>query len=55
MPKPENIFAEPLETCSLEPRAGFGRAGNAETALQAIGSHIRCDPADPTCHPEDLS
>ncbi len=56
MPEPETIIAEPPETCSLEPRAGFARGGdNGETAPQAIGSHTRCDRADLQCHSVDLS
>jgi uncharacterized protein (DUF2237 family) len=55
MPEPNNVLAEPLETCSPESPAGFTRRGNCETALQAIGSHTRCDRADLTCHPVDLS
>ena len=55
MPEPNNVFAEPLETSSLESPAGFARCGNAETALQAIGSHTVCDRADLKCHPVDLS
>ncbi|WP_296806107.1 DUF2237 family protein [Thiocapsa sp.] len=55
MPKPKNVLAEPLETCSLEPRGGFTRCGNCETALQAIGSHTVCDLAELKYHSVDLS
>ncbi|SDX63873.1 DUF2237 family protein [Thiocapsa roseopersicina] len=55
MPEAENILAEPPETCSLKPRAGFTRCGNCETALQAIGSYTVCDRAVLKCHPEELS
>jgi uncharacterized protein (DUF2237 family) len=55
MPEPKNVLAEPLETCSPEPRAGFTRGGNCETALQAIGAHTVVDRADLKCHPVDLS
>ncbi|EGV17972.1 hypothetical protein [Thiocapsa marina] len=55
MPESDTLFAEPPETCSMKPRAGFTRSGNGETALQAIGSPGRCDRADLQCHPGDLS
>ncbi len=55
MPESDTLFAEPLETCSMKPRAGFTCCGNGETPLQAIGSHTVCDRADLTCHPVDLS
>ena len=55
MPEPEDGLEEPLKTGSPEPRAGFARGGNCETALRAIGSHTVCDRADLTCHPVDLS
>ena len=55
MPEPKAVLAEPPETSSLEPRAGFARAGNAATALQEIGSHTRCDRTDLHCRSADLS
>ncbi|MFB1488944.1 MULTISPECIES: hypothetical protein [unclassified Thiocapsa] len=55
MPEPDNIIAEPLETFSMEPRAGFTRCGNGETALQTIGSHSVRAGADLAGHPVDLS
>jgi uncharacterized protein (DUF2237 family) len=55
MPKPENVLAEALETCSLARRAGFARCDNGETAPQAIRSHSLCDRARLKCHPADLS
>ena len=38
----KNIFGEPLETCSLLPRAGWTRSGACETGSQDIGSHTVC-------------
>ncbi|EGV18860.1 DUF2237 family protein [Thiocapsa marina] len=46
MPEPINVLGEPVQTCSPESPVGFARCGTAETALQAIGSHTRCDRAD---------
>jgi len=37
-----NVFGEPLELCSLEPRTGFTRSGSCETGPQDLGSHTVC-------------
>ena len=34
-----NIFNEPLEECSNEPKTGFFRTGCCETDAQDIGTH----------------
>ena len=37
-----NIFNEPLEECSNEPKTGFFRTGCCETDAQDIGTHTVC-------------
>ena len=37
-----NIFNEPLELCSNEPKTGFFRTGCCETDAQDIGTHTVC-------------
>ncbi len=37
-----NIFNEPLEQCSNEPKTGFFRTGCCETDAQDIGTHTVC-------------
>ena len=37
-----NIFNEPLEECSNEPKTGFFRTGCCETDTQDIGTHTVC-------------
>ena len=37
-----NIFNEPLEECSTEPKTGFFRTGCCETDAQDIGTHTVC-------------
>ena len=37
-----NIFNEPLEECSKEPKTGFFRTGCCETDAQDIGTHTVC-------------
>ena len=37
-----NVLQEPLETCSLSPRAGFTRNGCCETGPEDSGSHTVC-------------
>jgi uncharacterized protein (DUF2237 family) len=46
MPEPmdasENVFGEPLESCSEEPLTGFFRDGCCNTSDQDAGSHTVC-------------
>ena len=37
-----NIFNEPIELCSNEPKTGFFRTGCCETDAQDIGTHTVC-------------
>lgn len=37
-----NVFGEPLEPCSLEPRTGFYRSGCCETGPEDLGLHLVC-------------
>jgi uncharacterized protein (DUF2237 family) len=37
-----NVFDEPLETCSEEPKTGFFRDGCCNTSGQDVGSHTVC-------------
>lgn len=38
----ENVFGEPLETCSLSPMTGFFRNGCCDTSPADTGSHTVC-------------
>jgi len=40
--KPNNVFGDNLEICSLKPLTGFTRSGQCETGTQDIGSHTVC-------------
>lgn len=42
MDHPKNVFGEPLESCSLDPRTGFTRSGSCETGPEDLGSHTIC-------------
>lgn len=42
MPKPRNVFGEPLAPCSHDPLTGFTRSGSCETGPQDLGSHTIC-------------
>jgi len=37
-----NVFGEPLEGCSLNPRTGFYRTGCCDTGPEDAGSHTVC-------------
>lgn len=37
-----NVFGDPLEVCSLDPRTGFYRDGYANTGPEDLGSHTVC-------------
>lgn len=38
----ENVFGEPLESCSERPLTGFFRDGCCNTSQQDVGSHTVC-------------
>lgn len=38
----QNVFGEPLEGCSLNPRTGFYRTGCCDTGPEDAGSHTVC-------------
>ena len=42
MDESENVFGEPLETCSDSPLTGFFRDGCCNTSDQDVGSHTVC-------------
>ena len=40
--KSENVFGEPLKTCSVDPNTGFFRDGCCNTCPKDLGSHTIC-------------
>lgn len=38
----QNVFGEPLEGCSLNPRTGYYRTGCCDTGPEDAGSHTVC-------------
>lgn len=55
MSRLKHVLAEPLGSCSLEPRTGTTRDDNCDTRPQAIGSHTVCHLADLKRHAADIS
>lgn len=37
-----NVFDEPIETCSMDPEAGFYRDGCCRTGVRDRGNHVIC-------------
>jgi uncharacterized protein (DUF2237 family) len=37
-----NVFGEPIEVCSLNPRTGFYRSGCCDTGAEDVGVHTVC-------------
>jgi uncharacterized protein len=37
-----NVLGEPLESCSIAPRAGFYRTGCCDTDPEDVGLHVIC-------------
>jgi uncharacterized protein len=37
-----NVFGDPIQVCSLEPRTGFFRTGCCETGSEDVGVHTVC-------------
>jgi uncharacterized protein (DUF2237 family) len=38
----QNVFGEPIEVCSMNPRTGFYRTGCCETGPEDVGVHTVC-------------
>jgi uncharacterized protein (DUF2237 family) len=42
MDEQRNVFGEPIEICSLNPRTGFYRTGCCHTGAEDVGVHTVC-------------